>query len=743
MAIGNDQLQCAMQNISNWMTASDSGLHLLVQLSMTILMQILRLRKQQQHDSVSPVLSPLESIIYTQPKQRDNLRIIPVVTSYMSNIFNRRLPLLSCRLLRRFAIEFQMSLLACLDMEPDQIRLTFLQRLPDDQESDQLKMAIIEFVEACISKQPGLTEAFFKIRNERRFTDTGTTSAVAPKEIGDGILTYMEQYLDTIAQDSCCIVSPLLSKIMSLFHALWKNNMQTLVADLIKMDNFWTSLFNPLYGPIVEDIQAYSQLFNIIGIELFRSSSSNGSDDDKMDPRLRQAFERFFEPTVFCRWVDQILVDMPRETADQQIFDETPEWLCRLQSFKDFLVLLLRRNPSVVKNVPTLRDECKTYLANKCLSALVERSDYLDDYRPFIILSETYLIVLLSFDHKYTASTGEDVEMLRQITKLLNQMAIVYREMHSRAKESLLAIALHIVELFGDEMVTTAVSPLHGGVTADFQRSTVDVICVEIAEAEQAMAAAARQQSIDDDKKHLSFVLSLNLLKKISLLQMHHQRGTTAAAVSPLISNRIINRLVSCLQTGLHMHSFRKVSIEMLDVLIVLATGLPLCANELLHCDIGSYLWLKLVPPKELLQIFGANDRQMSVGVPATMTAAASRWQPNDWWPIYARGMQLVTVLLQAHGHLFVRDALLFVSVHEEYVMDSLLLAKVDMDPDARILIKTSLLLVAEMIQYEKQWRLDHSQSLINLMVKMGVYSREKFLVELYFTEKIIWRNII
>lgn len=688
MAIGNDQLQSIMQNVSNWMTASETGFNLLVQLSMTILMQILRLRKQDNINNKQG-LSPLESIIYTQPKQRDNLRIIPVVTSYMSNIFNRRLPLLSCRLLRRFAIEFQMSLLACLDMEPDQIRLTFLQRLPDDQESDQLKIAVIEFVEACINKQPGLTEAFFKIKNERRYLEKTPKT----KDIADGILTYMTQYLETISCDSNRIVSPLLSKIMSLFHALWKNNMQSLVQELTASETFWPSLFNPLYGPIKQDIQAYSQLFNILGIELFRCTN-----EIPMDANLKKAFDQFFVPENFQKWVLNIF-KIPKETVSEQVLDETPEWLCRLQSFKDFFILLLSKTDHHGITIP---DTCKIYIADQCLVTLIDRSEYMDDFRPFVILSELYLILLLSFERKYTLTVAEDDEMLRQITTLLNHTAISYREMHNRSRESVLAIALHSIELLSQELCRNP------SLAKSFLRSTVSILCWELTEAE---CQIAQNQTSDG---HMSTVLSLNLLKKIAM--NYSTQSLSSNWNAEIIAHKIVNRLLSCLQAALHLHAFRKIVVEMLDVLIVLAQGI--CAAELVHCDIGNYLWMKLLPPKELLQVLGPTTTSNERAVPVS----AERWKANEWWPVYARGIQLVTVLMQAHGHLFLREALLFVGVHEEYVIDSILLAKVAMDADAMMLIKTSLLFVAEMVQYDKQWRLDHSQSLISLMVKCFIF---------------------
>lgn len=138
-----------VENESNWFIASDSNLNRVVLNSMRILMQILKMKE------LSQSLSPLEQLIYTQPKQRDTYKIIPIVANYTNYPFNRRFAVLSCRLLRRFAIEFQSSLAACLDMEPDQIRMMFLQRLRDDLESEELKIAVLDFVNACIDKQPG------------------------------------------------------------------------------------------------------------------------------------------------------------------------------------------------------------------------------------------------------------------------------------------------------------------------------------------------------------------------------------------------------------------------------------------------------------------------------------------------------------------------------------------------------------------------------------------------------------
>ncbi|XP_055610232.1 nucleoporin Nup188 [Uranotaenia lowii] len=698
VGVGNSYLQTMMESESNWMMAPEQNVNQMVQLSMTILMQILRLKHLVISDE--KLLSPLESAIYTQPKQRDTLRIIPVVTGYMNNIFNRRLPILSCRLLRRFSIEFKMSLLACLDMESDQIRMIFLQRLRDDLENDNLKIAVLEFVEACIHKQPGLTEAFFKVHYDnienRLFLGVKTSKK---KNISDGIPTYMEEYLEAVSKDPKKLASPLLSRIMSLFHALWKNNMQILCKDLLEKKTFWHSLCNPLFGNIGESIRAYSQLFNILGIELFKIDNHRKVDDD-----LKKVYEKFLDYDVFSRWVEAVF-DIPKTsgevsddsaTLSSAITDETPEWLARLQSFKDLMVLLIRKKDSGIY----LPDKSKKYLTNQCLNVLLKRAEYSEDLRPFVILAELYLVVLSDYEHKYTDDAHQDEEVLRDIQSLLNALNIGYKDMHNRAKESILAIGIKIVELQADQLIEL------GAIVSGITRSTVDIVCQEIFELESSTKLEIKSKTTtaagNNARVQIPLMLSLNLLKKIVFV-FEENECPASQWQCWVIRNKLFQRLLSITNIMLQLYSKRKVTVEILELLVILAKSR--CSAEMLHCDIGDYLWLKLLPPKELLQ------RPYVI-----QNESDTKWRTQDWWPIYTKGIELVRVLLNQHKHRFLKDALFFAGIHEEYLMDSLLLAKQSMEASAVALIRGTLELLGELVIYEKEWRLEHGQSLINLM---------------------------
>ncbi|XP_012160281.1 nucleoporin NUP188 homolog [Ceratitis capitata] len=688
VALGNAYLQHTMEMESNWMIQQSHGIVLLVRLAMRILMQLLRLKTTTQNTTE---LSPLEALIYTQPKQRDTLRIIPVVTSYMSNIFDRWLPILSCRLLRRIALEFNMSLLACLDMEPDQIRLTFLQRLPDELESDSLKIAILELVEACIEKQPGVTEAFFKViaAQEKRFL--GKEVGV---QIADSILTFLEDYLEAVAKDPKTVEHTLPSKIMNIFHSLWKNGMQSLVEDLTKRPKFWSQLCNPLFSTLGENARVYTQLLNILSIEIF-STPANGNSE------LKDVVLCFFEAANFEKWLNYVF-NMPKTPAADpyravELFTEdVPEWLCRLAAFKSFLIILLKKQPHFVE-VPTKQLK---KLAEQTLVTLVDRAEFIEDLRPFIVLSELYLFVLLSFKLSYTDSPQEDTEMLKQVLKLLSRLSSCYEDLHVRAKEACLAFTIKCADLLAAELLNDSDSALN------FLYSVVSIICTELQTLENsARVEKQSKQELENlqQTSSNSLVLSFNLLKTVA--SIFHDAGPGNWDL-PFIVNKVFQRLLSCARSILQLYSKQNLTVELLDVLIVFAKGN--CSAEFLHCDVGDYLWLKLLPPKDLLQTnFAALGQAQS---------DESNWTVQKWWPIYTRGITLVTILFEKHRHYFVKHALQFVGIHEEYLVDSLLLAKQTLEPKAMELIKSTTTLVSHLVEFETLWRLEHSQSLFNLM---------------------------
>jgi nuclear pore complex protein Nup188 len=115
-------------------------------------------------------------------------------------------------------------------------------------------------------------------------------------------------------------------------------------------------------------------------------------------------------------------------------------------------------------------------------------------------------------------------------------------------------------------------------------------------------------------------------------------------------------------------------------------------------------------------------------------------WESQDWWPIYTKGIELVRILLQKHKYCFLEDAIFFIGVHEEYLMDSLLLAKQALDKNAIALIRQTLELICEVSLYGREWRMEHGQSVMNLIKCIQILTEH--LITLLFCPKILKRLI-
>lgn len=88
-------------------------------------------------------------------------------------------------------------------------------------------------------------------------------------------------------------------------------------------------------------------------------------------------------------------------------------------------------------------------------------------------------------------------------------------------------------------------------------------------------------------------------------------------------------------------------------------------------------------------------------------------------------------LLLEQHSHLFIKDALFFVGIHEEYLIDCIMLAKTSLEPNAMTLIKMTLELVSEVIKFENTWRIDYFDSVMSIMVSFSLEPQSEF--QIYF----------
>ncbi|KAL4713841.1 hypothetical protein ACJJTC_015495 [Scirpophaga incertulas] len=683
ISMGNDELEKILFDETNWVSGPISNYLATLQRCIAIVMFALRLKSLV---SGSDDVTPLEHLIFAQNKQKDPLKVVPKVTSYINHAFNRSLPVLSCRLLKRFADGFQMSLFASLDMTAYQVRVMFLERLRDKHESIELKVAILEFVATCVGKQPGLTEAFFMMNHEK-----AKAEELSNKEKGivehepstadgfEGILGYMADYLGTIKSDVTLLHSPLLGCIMALFHALWKNNMQILVKKLRENPKFWEHMSSPLFDKILPGLRTYSQIFNVLGIELFTSR-------EKLDTNLKEVFEQFFDTDkkYLDTWIDHIFSFDGREDS-KELIDKVPIWLSLLTSWKDFTTICCKCLPI------SLNIAHKSKMVAPCMSALLNELDNLQDGRLVVILAELYVTMLANWKDDCFENRKLNA---KQIDGLLTNTAIVYDCLHPRAIRAILSIC------------TVAISSLDYEIKANTAtaqsiiRSVTNINSIELEKLLDNIKDPPKKEIKPNNQVSVSeeippVVLSLAMLEQCLDLYDDMFSGLSKWFQSSKFMNKLLCCLQICLQNREHYHA----SLAALRCITAYSRG-PF-SKELLMSDVDQFLWMQLLPPKF----------DVSGGV----------WKVQEWWRVYAFSLDFISMMVIKHGQFFASDAITFVGVHLEYLIEAILLPRQVVSIDALNLCASTLNLVVQLVKFEARWRIQNISSLIGIMRSISV----------------------
>ncbi|XP_028175308.1 nucleoporin NUP188 homolog isoform X1 [Ostrinia furnacalis] len=685
LAVGNENLEKIMLDETNWISGPGNEYITSLQRCVAIIMFALRLKEEIGSPSE---MTPLEHLIFAQNKQKDRLKVVPKVTSYINHAFNRSLPVLSCRLLKRFADGFQMSLFASLDMTAYQVRVMFLDRLRDEHESLELKVAILEFVATCIGKQPGLTEAFFMMNHEKakaeendkegkdqKKAEVEKKTAPETDDSFEGILGYMADYLSTIKTDAKYLHSPLLGCIMALFHALWKNNMQILVKKLRENKNFWEHLTSPLFNEIQPGLRTYAQIFNVLGIELFASR-------EKLEPNLKAVLEQFFDTDKkhLDTWVD-FVYSFDGKDEEEEVVDKVPVWLGLLTSWKDFTTIFCKCLPI------SLNIAHKSKMVAPCMNALLNELDDLKDGRLVVILAELYVIMLANWKDDCFENRKANA---KQIDNLLTNTAAVYECLHPRAIRAILSICTVAISSLDYEIKANSAT------AQSIIRSVTNINSLELQKLLDDITDVPKAEPKSDSSKTSEeippVVLCLAMLEQCLDLYDEMFSGLSQW----FQSSKFINKLLCCLQTCLQSRRHYHTSLAALRCITAYSRG-PF-SKDLLMSDVDQFLWLQLLPPK------------------IDSNGGSSTWKPQEWWRVYAYSLDFISMMVMKHGQFFASDAITFVGVHLEHLIEAILLPRQVFSLDALNLCASTLNLVVQLVKFESRWRIQNINSLIGIM---------------------------
>lgn len=133
--------------------------------------------------------------------------------------------------------------------------------------------------------------------------------------------------------------SPLQASVLNLFYHIWLNKKEILIEDLIGMDLFWPTLIDPLIRTSDLPYTAYSQIFNIISLELFKCK-------DNPNEELKITLENMFNKTelFITTWCTRLLSII--DECSKKLQDNSPTVLL-LRDWKNFIVTTTKVYPDI------------------------------------------------------------------------------------------------------------------------------------------------------------------------------------------------------------------------------------------------------------------------------------------------------------------------------------------------------------------------------------------------------------
>lgn len=452
--------------------------------------------------------------------------------------------------------------------------------------------------------------------------------------------------------------------------------MQILVKKLRENPKFWEHMTSPLFNEIQSGLRNYSQIFNVLGIELFASR-------DKLEPNLKEVLEKFFDTDkkYLDKWVDFVFSFNGRD-EEELVVDKVPVWLGLLTSWKDFTTIFCKCLPI------SLNIAHKSKMVAPCMSALLNELEDLKDGRLVVILAELYVIMLANWKDDCFENRKANA---KQIDNLLTNTANVYECLHPRATRAILSICTVAISSLDYEIKANSAT------AQSIIRSVTNVNSLELEKLLDNMKdvpkSEPKSEGLKTNEEIPPVVLSLAMLEQCLDLYDDMFSGLSQWFQSSKFINKLLCCLQLCLQNRRHYHT----SLAALRCITAYSRG-PF-SKDLLMSDVDQFLWLQLLPPK-----FDVNG--------------SGEWKPQEWWRVYAYSLDFISMMVMKHGQFFASDAITFVGVHLEHLIEAVLLPRQVFNIDALNLCASTLNLIVQLVKFEARWRIQNINSLIGIMVR-------------------------
>ncbi|XP_066586907.1 nucleoporin Nup188 isoform X2 [Prorops nasuta] len=663
---GEKTLHNQMLTETNWIFGKGFKVIKSVQLALSVVNRLLMFRKSLGLELTDR--SPLEIALYTSPRVPNALLIVPTIVNYLYVWFSPSLQAMAVRLLKKFAEGFSMSLLVCMGMDGTAIRETFASRLMSPTCAVEVKVAILELVAVCLEKQPGLTEALFNIMHQ---AERKRTFPRRDEEFHtEGCNQFLDQYLKRIYNEEEIVEDSLYDSTMTLIRAMWYHKNEILVNFFRKRENFWTYLFAPLFKDLMIGAKGYSQLLDVITLELFKNSLLENDYSinlkkllDKSQSHWKKLAEYILKP---------ILIN--EEQGNYKKLQ--PLYQTNLESWYNFIVTLTDERVAKHYHIDVLQAHLITELT---LDSLLEHIKYPKDQdvgKIMMLLASLSLRCVTSWKQM---CVGDSQAFKSRLTQLTQEIAQSYRGYGKYLRQTLISLLLGSVQLvkctladdiasleyllgYSCTIATGELEELREATVKMEQRKQQQMLEIRRTEdkaASQENTEGNEVENLKGIRESLPATLAISMVTQLLRSSVDHNPSKHCRKPTCLQLRQMIPELMNCVVMTLQKYSFSRFSSVALSLLGVIARS-AYVPNPIDETAVTK-MWLSLIPPMEI---------ENSMLDSLYDDRPSGQWRCQDWWPIYTLGLEFLLGFVSSEmPTIYLNIIVKFFNSHEQQLM--------------------------------------------------------------------------
>jgi len=664
---GEHTLHNKMLTETDWISGKGFKTAKSVELALSTVSRLLMFRKSLNLELSDR--SPLEIALYSSPRVPNGLLIVPTIVNYLYVWFSPSLQKMAVRLLKKFAEEFSMSLLVCMGMDGTSIRETFAFRLTLPTCAIEVKVAILELVAVCLEKQPGLTEALFNIMHQAERKRIFPRSA--DEFLTEGCSQFLDSYLERMYKEDDIVCDKLYDSTMTVIRAMWYHRNEILVNFFRKREKFWSHLFAPLFKTLVPGAKGYSQLLDVITLELYKSPLLENNFSKNLKDLLDKSQDHWKKLAMY---ILSIPASGKNEIEDDSKRNKSNLYEINLESWYHFIVMLT--DDRTAKNYPinVTQAHLLTQLALDSLLARVKEADDPSNGKIPMLLASLSLRCITTWKQM---CVGDSRIFKTRLSQLIQEIAQTYRGFGKSLRQTLISLLLGCVQLVRSTLAEDSASLeyllAYSCTIAFYELEELKEAALQLERRKQLVVDLKSEEKTAQKRTNCYDVETLRGIREslpatlaicmvTQLLRSYVERNASIKyrlRANCVQLRQMIPELMVCLGYTLQRYPYMKFSTAALSLLGVVSRS-PYCPHPINDNDIAK-LWLSLIPPVDI-----ANSMLDSLYDDSTI----GRWRCQDWWPLYTLGLEFLIGLITSETHMiYINQVIVFLNSHEHQLM--------------------------------------------------------------------------